>query len=114
MNTKSESRIKRIKARVKYLYNLIEEMESELEQEKKQMNPIAKSLSEKQNRPKTIPDKRRESYDRYIARKLRENWRNLDARKKILTTKPNSCHTVFVVVFNTGVNDVLRRHHHQR
>ena len=35
MNTKSESRIKRIKARVKYLYNLIEEMESEIEQEKK-------------------------------------------------------------------------------
>jgi len=35
MNTKSEFRIKRIKARVKYLYNLIEEKENELEQEKK-------------------------------------------------------------------------------
>ena len=35
MNTNIESRIKRIKARVKYLYNLIEEMESEIEQEKK-------------------------------------------------------------------------------
>ena len=49
---------------------------------KKQMNPTAKSLSEKQNRPQTIPDKRRESYDKYMARKLHEYWQEVDERKR--------------------------------
>jgi len=46
------------------------------------MNPAAKSLSQKQNKPQTIPDKRRESYDRYIARRLREDWAEVEERKR--------------------------------
>ena len=44
----------------------------------KTKNAAAKSLSEKKHRPQVIPDKRRESYDRYMARKLRERWRKGD------------------------------------
>jgi len=40
----------------------------------KTKNAAAKSLSEKKHRPQVIPDKRRESYDRYMMRKLREYW----------------------------------------
>ena len=49
---------------------------------KKQMNPVAKSLSEKQNRPQKIPNKKRESYDRYMYRSWREQCEEVDARKK--------------------------------
>ncbi len=47
------------------------------------MNPAAKSLSQKQNKPQTIPDKRRESYDRYIARRLREDWAEAGRKKNV-------------------------------
>jgi len=45
---------------------------------KKPKNQAAKSLSEKKHRPQVIPDKRRESYDRYMMRKLREVWYKKD------------------------------------
>lgn len=45
------------------------------------MNPVAKSLSEKQNKPQTIPDKRRESYDRYMYRSYREYLEEVEERK---------------------------------
>ena len=48
---------------------------------KKQINPVAKSLSEKQNRPQRIPNKKRESYDRYMYRSWRERCEEVDARK---------------------------------
>ena len=48
---------------------------------KKQMNPVAKSLSEKQNRPQKIPNKKRESYDRYMYRQWREYCEEVEERK---------------------------------
>ena len=49
---------------------------------KKQINPVAKSLSEKHNRPQRIPNKKHESYDRYMYRSWRELCEEVDARKK--------------------------------
>ena len=49
---------------------------------KKPKNHAAKSLSEKKHRPQVIPNKRRESYDRYMYRSWRELCEEVDARKK--------------------------------
>jgi hypothetical protein len=61
------------------IFPAIEDDIMKLKKPTKTKNAAAKSLSEKKHRPQVIPDKRRESYDRYMMRKLREVWHKGDS-----------------------------------